>query len=396
VLVWTIATAPEEEDVELETETVTGPSVTRTFDEPGVYPVTLVATNDDDETITLERRVVVGESLWDTLWTTFDTVNDSETFGVSALTLTLLQYRLDFSLDDGGARDRVRISWGSEVPSTMRFLGGGITQGRVEYSLAIAFAASSIQLEGPLAAAVDVQSVRGTYEYGRQYTPSVLTSDRRRRDPVQERPLPTPVETVQRGVTEDGDRRPVPEAAGLSMKPASPTSIRLADVEVETQLAAPARVVGWLIGVLAALGLAAAAVTGVVAALIATTGIVVAVGIALGALVGILITLGLTWLLIEVIAPPLLQWAANGMVRSNLEEGAAGIREALDDQRFLTYAGEGLAEGIAGQVIAGAQAQGFELDDPGRLGRHRHRHAFFETIFVSDGLCRVRVRVPPP
>jgi len=393
VFTWTLETV--DEDGEVQTEAAEGAAIAWAWDEPGTYRVTLVATSDTGQSVTIERRVVVGVSLWDTLWATFDTVDDSDVFGISALTLTLLHYRLEYELDGGGARDGVRITWQEGVPASARFLGGGITQGRVDYGLVIGFEASSIQLEGPLALAVEVRSVRGSYRYGRPFSPSVLTSDRRQDDVVQGRPFPAPVETVQRGVDAGGgSRRPTPEAAALAMKPVGPSSLSLREVEVRTALAPPARVVGWLIGVLAALGLAAVAAVAIVGALVAA-GVLVVVGIALAALVGLLIVLGLTWLLVEVVAPPLLQWAAQRMVRSNLEESLAEVRTSLDGQGLATYTGEGLAEGLAGQVIAEAQAQGFDVEDPGRSGRDRHRHAFFETIFVSNGLCRVRVRVPP-
>ena len=395
-----VQTEQVEEGEEAPTEELTGPSQTLTFPTPGNYAVELVATDDTGDTVTVRRTVTVGETLWNTLWAPFDAVSGSDGFTLGAFDLELLQYRFEFRLTGNGVRDTVTIRWLPQFQSQLQFLDGGIQQGRVRYRIDLGFDTRAVQLANPLGLAVNVEAVNGRYAYGRPFTPSVLTTDRRSEDPLRGRRFPRAVETAQRGEADGFARewRNVP--AALAMKPVDVTELELTALTVETSPTALAQNVTWLVGTLVTLGLAGLAAVLVFSLAIGAAASVTVVALLIAALAGglaalavVLVGLGLVWLLVNVVAPPLLQAAAQAVVRTQMEEGLGDLRSNLDGQGLLDYAGEGLAEGIAVETTEKLQQMGHAVADPERRGRDRFVHARYETVFVSAGRCKIRVRL---
>ncbi len=372
------------------TWTATGPSATETYIAAGSETVTLTATRPDGTSVTVTRNVRTSESLWNTLWVPFDSVATDE-FQLGALNLDLFQYTIGYQLDGGGRRLSVQLDWKSSMNASHRFIGSTGGQGRIDYGIQIAFDSTSATLTGFLGGIAQIDSIEGQLRYGREFAPSVLTRDRRRTDPVRERTFDPRIETVQTR-TEDPIRA-ISAPAALAMKPLAGSSIALESNNISTSLAPPARNIAWLIAAIIGLGLLVALLAAAGVAAIAGAAVTVVASLAIGAIVNLIVVAGLAALIIEVAAPAIIQWIAEDQFRKRLDAALPGIRDSLDDQNLLRYAGEGLAEGLAGQVIDTARAEGIDIPAPAREGRDRFRGAFFETIVVGDGVARVLVRV---
>ena len=64
-------------------------------------------------------------------------------------------------------------------------------------------------------------------------------------------------------------------------------------------------------------------------------------------------------------------------------------RDSLEKARLLQFAGEGIAEAIAQQVID--KAGGTPADEDS-IGRDRFRQDLYQMVHVSDGRARVLIR----
>jgi hypothetical protein len=151
-----------------------------------------------------------------------------------------------------------------------------------------------------------------------------------------------------------------------------------------------ASVITLLVGIGAAA--AATALAGLVAALViaSAASVVPIIGIASGAAV-IAATVAI-FLFINFVVPPLVE----GAIKNSISEGIVSedSRKSLAKARLLQFAGEGIAEAIARQVITKAAEDNTQLDlpTPQTAGHDRYRQDLFQMIHVSEGRARVLIR----
>jgi hypothetical protein len=153
----------------------------------------------------------------------------------------------------------------------------------------------------------------------------------------------------------------------------------------------------YLVAIMIGLGLAGVAAVLIAAVLIAlevtVLGIVLVVTFV--GLVALLVYLGLAAVLIDWIAPFLLTRQAESAIRADLNERSSTLAQRMEARGMMRYAGEGLAEALALMVIKQAVGDGHpvaEFDPASETGRARFRPQMFDTIFVSEGECKVRIR----
>ena len=324
-------------------------------------------------------------SLWDALWELERKVSlplgGSPQLQYRELRMRLGKHQMTWALSEDGAEDRLTIKKFMVHHTRFRFADAEAAvprQGHVQYEIPITLDAPEVRLRGLLGAPLDplvaVNNLKVVIPYRRQFTPCVLMSD------------------AEFGIRDDGSisdgkettREPDKETpAALSARPVGPARIAREDVQVKVECALTplgSALTGLLV-VLAALGLS------VLLALVLT------VTVAITNPVGAIVTIALAWALISTIvhfiAPPLLSLAVEGAVRALLPYDDLEI--TLAEQGIFDMAGEGLAECIARQVLVQVGAQ---LDVPPFAPlRNRLRPNIWQMIFVSEGKCRVLVRI---
>ena len=83
-------------------------------------------------------------------------------------------------------------------------------------------------------------------------------------------------------------------------------------------------------------------------------------------------------------------------IENSIPEGIVSddSRESLAKARLMQFAGEGIAEAIARQVIKKAMEDNDQLDEPNleTAGHDRYRQDLFQMIHVSEGRARVLIR----
>ena len=189
------------------------------------------------------------------------------------------------------------------------------------------------------------------------------------------------------GVNETTDNGPGFAPACITAKLLGPTELKIdpSRVDVSTRLFGIAKA-ALLIVALTALGLVAIAIGlgGLVAAVVAAATLPGIIASALGA-----------WLALvaffHMVFPHLARHAIQIAVNLALALKRDDIRQALERMHLLTYAGEGIAEGLARRVLEHPSVQE-PLDVEGDEGRNRHRSNFWQTVFVTRNLCRVLIR----
>lgn len=376
----------------------------------GPVRITLKVRLPDGTTSEAGATVEVQAPLAATVWGVHDAINASPGVRVGDLSVSLLRYRLDFRTATPARPRDVALVTLPAFDAEMSF-HGATGQGRVRYALGIGASTADVRLGGGLAwlnAVVEVRSVAVRLLYGRDFTPCVLTSDRRHHDPLLGRPYAAAAEqgvgtgedfeTVRRG------ERMLP--AALAAKPAGGSTLRVASVAARVRITPGARNAATLVAALGALGLAGTTVAlllGMVWLVASPLGVppgalsvmAAAVPLGLAAVVAVLLAAGLAWLFIEVVAPLLLSEAVAAGIRAALRDSEA-MRQTLDAQGLLTYAGEGLAESLARMAASAAAAAGLPVDPPGpEAGGDRHRENLWEMVVAGDGECRVLVRTRP-
>lgn len=374
--------------------TADGAQVTHVFTTDGVFDVSLIATAADGSVSQMTQHLTVSPSLWTGIWKAHQNLGDGENYAVRTATISFAQYSFTFKVDGAGRPDRVSLTLLPKLDTQYRFRGSAPGQGLIDYKFRFRFDTSDVKMLGILANIVKVNSLHITFSYCRGFNPAILSSDRRSVDPVlmegyddraHELGLNLPpggfdVETVQ-----NRDRM---TAAALAAKPLGKTNITVEAITPDLGVADGVKI--WiLVSALVALGLTPVLVPLLTLLLIPIIGSAV-VGLTLGALIAILVAAGLALIFVQIIAPWLLRNFVADQVRATLT--GPDFIGRLDDQFFMMYAGEGLAEALAIKALDQARSQGVDLPDTDAIGRRRFRAQFWQTVFVSDGRMRILVK----
>jgi len=376
---------------------VAGDNLVHTYPAPGSYRVTLTATDtQSEETATVNQRITVLPTLWNTLWTTHDAVNDQSDedspvqWALGDFNVRMLRYAFGFNVDGNGGRTSVRVDYTQTNNFTYRFVDSSTPpgQGEIEVTVPIEFESDDIRLSGGgLASWVQINSIAGRYSYTRRYTPCVATSDRRHSDVVQGGELGEDIETITAGANHDGMI-----GAALTAKPVGGTTLTLDDMTVDGELTASAKntlVLGTLITML---GLAAIFFVLVIPVLLMLFPVAwpAIVGAGVSGIVSALVAAGLMWLIVEFIGPPAVSAVASNIINDKMQN-TSQTKAGLDQQNLLMYAGEGVMESLARDAIAQAQQDGLDVANPGSFNLDRKHSYRFETIVVGDNVCRIRI-----
>jgi hypothetical protein len=289
---------------------------------------------------------------------------------------------------------RLRLSLLPTHDTQFRFRGAAPGQGEIDYRINFTFQSSEVRTLGTLGSIVQVKSIKAAFAYGRSFNPAILTSERRSVDPVLRKtyddsarnlgldlqPGEFDVETVR---NRDGMTAPA-----LSAKPFGDTSITVGPIQPDIQVRDWVKITV-LVSALVALGLTPLLIPLLAIVLIPLVGPAVVAAATLATLVAILLAAGLAYVLVQFIAPLVLNQFVRDQICKTLS--STEFKGRLDDQFFMTYAGEGLAEALAVKALAEARNQGLNLPDA-EPGRRRFRAQFWQTVFVSDGRMRILVK----
>lgn len=336
----------------------------------------------------VQQREDITPTTSDTLWALHDGLNTDDRFRIGGATMTLSKYRLTYATTTAGARSSVLIETLPVHDTQMRFVGG-FGQGGIDHRFAVTVDSSDITLLFPVARdLLTIRSISASFAYRRRYTPGILTVDRRDRDPVTDENYAADgrIDTA----TADG----APIACALAMKPVGDAAVEVLSVDARVRMTVggvlTAIFVGGLAGLLAFLAASAlwfgvTAILSLAALAAGASTINPLVGVAL-AVVGI--ALVLLWLPGR-IARSIERGIADGLTRNST------LRD-LNGSGLMTYAGEGLAEAVARQVIGGAVSAGalpvdrnIDFDEP---GRSRFRAELWQMVHVGSDFCRVLIR----
>jgi hypothetical protein len=412
-LLWTFAdhSGDPNDAATTQTTTVEGATVLHTF-AAGVLTsdITLVATHANGTTSRVTRRLAIAESFWGTLWELHQAVNDSERVRLGSLTIDFAKYVVDYLVAPDGTRESMAITYRNNVDGQFRCFGPAEPgQGELELQMPLRIRTRSISLIGDLAtlgSVVRVNSADVTLVASKRFTPCVLTSDRRSLDPLRratyadlarEPAEAADIETVKVQAAFGDETGSAMAPAALAAKPLGGTTVRVDSVSASAVLTEAGKSLSYLVSVMIGLGLAGVAAVMIAAVLVAlqvtVIGIVMVVTFTL--LVALLVYLGLAAVLIDWIAPFLLTRQAESAIRADLNARSGALARRMEARGMMRYSGEGLAEALTLMVIKRAIGDGHpvpEFDPAKEAGRARFRPQMFDTIFVSEGECKVRIR----
>jgi len=250
--------------------------------------------------------------------------------------------------------------------------------------------ASDFRLEGLLNSLVSLDRVRASFFYGRAFTPGILMNDTRSAVPLSD------AEQSHDGLRLTDESAPVPRlASALTARPVDSSVIEVESVKAEVSMLSQA-VFAAAVTLLIGLGAMAAAMT--LLFLLAALGVAVAAaalpfaGVAAAA--AVVAATAAVFLFISTVVPPLVESGIEESVKRSLTSTTS--HESLDESRLIQFAGEGIAEAIARQVIEKANDPVETLDPPPETaelsGTDRRRQHLYQMIHVSEGRCRVLIR----
>ena len=331
-------------------------------------------------------NIRVGPLVRDMVWALHDGVARADQYRIGDLDFSVLQYDLGFRATPAGVHEEIRFGFPSSRRTEWRFRGGGLGQGIIDYRALVSMQTTDMELLGLLDSVFRVESFSLDFTYARPFTPGVLMRDSRALEPLRGDDIANaPQHTVQ--------RRESPAHAAIGAKPAGNTSTPSHDPRVELSTRVPLATITVILAVITLLGAVALAVA--VTALLLSISIASVTGV-VGLAIAAAATAALLFLLLYVL-PRAAEAYANSLVSERFTDGT--IREQLDDQALLRYAGEGLSEALARAVLAKARDDGHEVPEPAGndaagTGRDRFRGQLFQMVFVTEGACRVLVRLP--
>jgi len=377
--------------------------VVTTFDTANFRHTTNAASSALDVTLRVDTgvhkksinfQVPLGQTLWNQIWSVHGQFNSDDRYSIGRADLTLDKYSISFRGTAAGAQNAVMVAIrpDAERDTEMRFRGSN-QQGLVDQRFRITFASPDIQVNFPVARdIVRVNWVFVEFFYERPYTPAILAQDRRDRDPVRRTSGPDDeIETVWDPFSDTN------MPASLAMKPAGDAVVTPGEIRVNVNLTLRGGlltfVTGGIFGLAAFLGVLG--LTFMASSILALAGVISAgitagpVGVAAAALAIVVLSA-----MLVLAVPNAIERKIREAIADNLK--ANSTRRGLNQAGILTYAGEGLAEGIAQQVIAAAVANGTLPASEGvaadPTGRSRFRRQFWQMIHVTRDACRVLIR----
>jgi hypothetical protein len=333
-------------------------------------------------------RIDIGVSIQDRVWDIPKALYDK--LDVERLHLALLQYEIDYNTPAGGQRT-VAINHSPERATDLRFRGGGAEQGVVDYRESLSMGLLPIDasgtvghIRGPLSSVFDIKDLRISFAYGRPFTTGMLMRDQRAANIL--------TQEVTEGARSDliGRSDPLRHAA-IGGKPIGNASTSKPDVQILLATNLLTAALASIVSGLAIYGLLSLA--GWIADLFALAALAASLGptgLVLGAVVAGLLFVALVFILPR---------AVEGMVRDQLTSAISSgeTLDSLNDSPLLRFSGEGMAEAISRKALEAAINQGFDVPtpatDPNELGFERFRGQTFQIVFVSDGICRVLLRL---
>jgi len=285
------------------------------------------------------------------------------------------KYVLDFYLktEPQGEVDKIVITPLDTHDTHMRFLGRSV-QGIVDYRFNIGFETGKGKLTDT--DLYELVSLKSNFYYGRMFTPGILMTEKRRKDPFRgpgESPyFAPPIELVGEGK----DNRP----EVITCKPFGPTYVQAQPPLVKVRMTTRSRnktIIIAVIALLSGLGFAAIAsdLSGLLALLLSPLGIIGFVAI-IAAIVTILV----------VVVPNTLASSISAKVLGRIMDPL--FKAELDGWPMMWYVGEGAAEAIAAKAVEKA---GMAVD-PDQPGRNRFRQQSWQMIHVSQDRCRLYFR----
>lgn len=347
------------------------------------YVYSVVSVNGGNETGSVTGTVFV-EEFWDPLWAIMEGMDTDDTIAVVSAELELCKYRITFHradreiipqpLAEGGpfaefykTRD-ITIETLDEWKTAYRF-----RDHYIDYRFQIHFESKDLTIRGavPTAAFIDIQEASASIHYERPFTVGVLMKDERYLDPL----TPGEEDLNETLLVEDSENRKLPSA--LSAKPVGPSRMSVPKTEVKVKLTTEGRIAENALSVLGvfAVGELANDLEDKIAAL--------------GAMLltdpaYILLAYTIASIINDDIEPKV-EEAAASQLKEELENN---MKELLDDSPLMWYAGEGLAEAIAGRVLARDDVEG----DPHPGGRSRFREQFWQMVAIDPEKCGVWIR----
>ncbi len=324
-------------------------------------------------------------STYDLLTELYDGISDGEWHRIGDLEASLFRYDMRYGVGAiGDDPVRIRIAPRLFRSTEVRFRGGGSGQGAVEARQVMTFSSDEVRLRRGLDLLFAVDRFAVTLGYGRAFTPGMLLRDSRSLAILDGRPIDPAAETLART---DPERH-----AAIGAKPIGDASVSRADVDIGVSMTPGAIAVSAIVAALALIG--ATALVATIVALVAGIAAATAVGIG-GAAIAIVLAIVLA-VVVATMVPPAVEGFAREQVRGALTSPERLAQ--LNDLAIIRYAGEGAAESLARTALRVARDQGHAVpfpaseDDEG-AGRDRNYGQLFQMVFVSDGICRVLLRI---
>ena len=317
------------------------------------------------------------------------TLNTLGNYRVGTATFNLLQYEVRFPVAAEDLRSReIVIKQLDKTDAQWRFRSNGIGQGLIDYRLRIGFETEDVRLEGLLSTLLKIERIQASFFYGRGFTPGILMNDTRSAALVTR--AAASADTLRNGR--------IGLASALTARPSTDAEITVETrPKVEVSML-PQAIAASVVTLLVGLGAATAAATLVflLGALGVATAVAAGPGVGIAAAGFVVAAAVAVFLFIAFVVPP----RVGDFIATNIERRltAQGNRDSLADSRLLQFAGEGVAEAIARQVITKAIERDVALDPPPMaapaIGDDRFRQDLFQMIHVSEGRCRVLIRTP--
>ena len=392
---WEFTPAPAAPNLPLLAQTAAGNPVTFTPGVRGDWTVHADMTLADGSTRSVETVVTVVDSLFRLISALHRGLSEREPdptldsiggFRIGTATFRLLQYELRFPV--GPDEDRthgIEIKTLDTTDAQWRFRANETRQGVVDYRFGIRFETQDVRLEGLLSTLTKIERVEASFFYGRSFTPGILMNDTRSTAPV----------TGAEAATDKLSRGESRLASALTARPFTDGQIMIEEKPKVKVSMLPQAIAASVVTLLLGLGAATAAATllfllGALGAATAAAALPFA-GVAAAALV--VAAAVAVFLFIALAVPPRIEEFIADRIEANLRD-----EDRIAESQLLQFAGEGVAEAIARQVITTAIGDGASLDPPplntSLIGDDRFRQDLFQMIHVSDGRCRVLIRTP--
>lgn len=334
---------------------------------------------------------MVEEPLWDVIWSPLASIPDNSFFMVFGAEVELAKYRIGYRYAESGegtpVPSFVTITNTTRHNSAMRFTSRAKGPGRIEYRSRVRFSITETRMVPWLEPLFTVGGAEIILFQQRFFSPAILMSDRHEVDLLTNGRRESPEETTQRIPEEDTDLLLFAPAA-LSARPVSDTKTVLDSVQIPIEMSTLSlAVIGLLFSALILLGLIL--LVSIIAPIVIP---IVVAGAPIVAVIWLALAAG-----IAAIVTPAVRAAVESAVAASIVAKIDQINDGLNDINLMGYAGEGLGEAIARMVLRHPDVD-LPLDevDPGLEARNRFKSQFWQTIYVTDRVCRVLIRKQLP